>query len=93
MCQDGLIGYLDAAMKDRGKTIPRADIATFVLLGDQISHYESIKKPTSIEKHAQLIDKTLADITICDPAVGSGAFPVGMMTEIVRARSALHRRC
>ena len=45
--------------------------------------------PKSIEKHARLIDEKLADITICDPAVGSGAFPVGMMTEIVRARSAL----
>ena len=45
--------------------------------------------PKSIEQHARLIDEKLADITICDPAVGSGAFPVGMMTEIVRARSAL----
>jgi hypothetical protein len=26
---------------------------------------------------------------VCDPAIGSGAFPVGMMTEIVRARNAL----
>jgi hypothetical protein len=31
----------------------------------------------------------LRDITVCDPAIGSGAFPVGMMTEIVRARVAL----
>jgi type II restriction/modification system DNA methylase subunit YeeA len=45
--------------------------------------------PKSIEKNARLIDEKLAAITICDPAVGSGAFPVGMMTEIVRARSAL----
>jgi hypothetical protein len=49
----------------------------------------AIKMPKSIEKHARLIDEKLEDITICDPAVGSGAFPVGMMTEIVRARSAL----
>src|SRR5207253_8651161 len=49
----------------------------------------AIKMPKSIEKHARLIDETLSDVTICDPAVGSGAFPVGMMTEIVRARSAL----
>src|SRR5206468_3112217 len=75
--------------------IPRADIETFVHLGDQISHYEAvqtryaIKMPKSIEQHARLIDEKLADISICDPAVGSGAFPVGMMTEIVRARSAL----
>ena len=63
--------------------------------GDQISHYEAvetryaIKMPKSIEQNARLIDEKLDDITICDPAVGSGAFPVGMMTEIVRARSAL----
>ena len=42
-----------------------------------------------IEKHARLIDEKLATITVCDPAVGSGAYPVGMMTEIVRARCAL----
>ncbi|GKS56550.1 hypothetical protein YTPLAS18_00770 [Nitrospira sp.] len=77
------------------ENIPRSDIATFVHLGDQISHYEAvetryaIKMPNSIEKHARLIDEKLAEITVCDPAVGSGAFPVGMMAEIVRARSAL----
>jgi hypothetical protein len=37
-----------------------------------------------------VIDDALANITVCDPAVGSGAFPVGMMTEIVRARLALN---
>ncbi len=79
----------------RIEIVPHTDIETFVHLGDQISHYEAvetryaIKMPKSIEKHARLIDDKLADITICDPAVGSGAFPVGMMTEIVRARSAL----
>jgi type I restriction-modification system DNA methylase subunit len=84
---------LKAAMYE--EVVPRADIETFVHLGEQISHYEAvdakyrIKMPKSIEKHARLIDEKLADITICDPAVGSGAFPVGMMTEIVRARSAL----
>ena len=76
--------------------IPRADIETFIHLGEQISHYEAVetnyagkKMPKGIEKHARLMDDKLADITICDPAVGSGAFPVGMMTEIVRARRAL----
>lgn len=79
----------------RREVVPRTDIETFVHLGDQISHYEAvetkyaIKMPKTIEKNARLIDEKLADITVCDPAVGSGAFPVGMMTEIVRARSAL----
>jgi hypothetical protein len=75
--------------------VRREDIETFVHLGEQISHYESVntkypvKMPKSIQDHARLIDEKLADITVCDPAVGSGAFPVGMMTEIVRARCAL----
>ncbi len=79
----------------RKEIVPRADIETFVHLGEQISHYEAveteyrIKMPESIKQHARLMDDKLAEITICDPAVGSGAFPVGMMTEIVRARGAL----
>ncbi len=32
------------------------------------------------------IDKALRDIRIADPAVGSGAFPLGMLNEIVKAR-------
>lgn len=83
----------------RRDLVSRDDIAIFVKLGDQASHYEAARMsgtksykaelPKSIEKHARLIDDKLQDITVCDPAVGSGAFPVGMMTEIVRARSSL----
>jgi type I restriction-modification system DNA methylase subunit len=96
MCQESLINYLDTSVNAPNAIVSRADLETFVHLGDQISHYEAvetrytgIKMPKSIEQHARLIDERLADITVCDPAVGSGAFPVGMMTEIVRARSAL----
>ena len=95
MCQQSLINYLDTRLNREKETIPRADIETFVRLGEQISHYEAVKTryavkmPKNIEQHARKIDETLAEITICDPAVGSGAFPVGMMTEIVRARGAL----
>ena len=32
------------------------------------------------------IDKALAEVRVADPAVGSGAFPLGMLNEIVRAR-------
>jgi hypothetical protein len=95
MCKEGLINYLDGALNSETELVPRTDIETFVNLGEQISHYESvdtkyeIKMPISIEKHSREIDHELSEITICDPAVGSGAFPVGMMTEIVRARCSL----
>lgn len=32
------------------------------------------------------LDKALQDVRVADPAVGSGAFPLGMLNEIVRAR-------
>ncbi|RKY52396.1 MAG: hypothetical protein DRP89_07750, partial [Candidatus Neomarinimicrobiota bacterium] len=47
------------------------------------------KLPESIRKHAKLIDEKLAGIKVCDPAIGSGAFPVGMMHEIVKTRNVL----
>ena len=49
----------------------------------------SYKLPETIRKNANLIDQKLSDIAVCDPAVGSGAFPVGMMSEIVKARNVL----
>jgi hypothetical protein len=65
------------------EVVPRVDIETFVQLGEQISHYEAvetrypIKMPKSIEQQARLIDEKLADITVCDPAVGSRRVPGG----------------
>jgi len=49
----------------------------------------SYRVPESIRSRAERIDAALADIKLCDPAVGSGAFLVGMMHEIVKARSIL----
>ncbi len=95
MCQESLINYLDTVLNTESQLVPRDDIENFIYLGEQISHYESvdtkypIKMPATIESNARLIDANLAEITVCDPAVGSGAFPVGMMAEIVHGRCAL----
>ncbi|MCO5936888.1 Eco57I restriction-modification methylase domain-containing protein [Mucilaginibacter sp. RB4R14] len=45
--------------------------------------------PESVRQHAALIDKTLSEIRICDPAIGSGAFPVGLLHELVNAQMVL----
>ncbi len=39
----------------------------------------------NVDRMADL-DKALQDVRVADPAVGSGAFPLGMLNEIVRAR-------
>lgn len=45
--------------------------------------------PESIRVQAQRLDDALAHVRIADPAVWSGAFPLGMINEIVRARQIL----
>ena len=93
MCQQSLISYIATHLPG----VPRADIETFIHIGDFQSAYEAAGTkrheenflPESISKNAARIDELLEDIAVCDPAIGSGAFPVGMMQEIVRARSSL----
>ena len=43
--------------------------------------------PQTIINNLEKIDRALENVTIADPAVGSGAFPLGMLNEIVKARS------
>ncbi len=85
--------------------LTKRDIEDFIHHSDKLSQAELIAtykesqntkktkyKPIlseSIKQNAKAIDKALEDIKICDPAIGSGAFPVGMLNEIVRARIAL----
>jgi methylase of polypeptide subunit release factors len=79
--------------------VPRKDIEEFIRHGEFAIDNDtakikgtksySYKLPERIRKHAKLIDEKLAGIKICDPAIGSGAFPVGMMHEVVKARQVL----
>ena len=78
MCQESLINYLTEELKEK---VNKKDIETLVRYGES----------TELSKNqAEIIDKKLMDIRICDPAVGSGAFPVGMMNEIIRIRYSLN---
>ena len=99
MCQQSLINYLATELDGK---VSKEDIETLIHIGEQVSENEarvisegretktySHKLPESIRKNAALIDQKLVDITVCDPAVGSGAFPVGMMSEIVKTRNVL----
>ncbi|MDB5052488.1 MAG: hypothetical protein JWM44_538, partial [Bacilli bacterium] len=42
--------------------------------------------PHNILKHISQIDEALANLKVADPSVGSGAFPLGMLNEIVKVR-------
>lgn len=98
-------GQLSLTTEIEDLQIPEHELRAFLQISSQITEYEEIAAariaasqktdkyeplvPPNIRKHAKLIDELLADIRVCDPAIGSGAFPVGMMLEIVHARQAL----
>lgn len=83
----------------RRERVPREELAKLIRKGEQVKEFEAAKESgtkaytyqlaEALRRHAGLLDEALASIKICDPAIGSGAFPVGMMQEIVRAREVL----
>lgn len=93
-------GQFDLTIKHSVEDFSKEAIALLIQHGEDLREHEvqAAEKETktyspiiaeSIRKNAVFIDEKLATIIVCDPAVGSGAFPVGMMSEIVRARVAL----
>jgi len=82
--------------------VDKKTIEELIKFGEQFTENEQVveekKKETNtykyqllpgIRKNAKVIDEKLKAIRVCDPAVGSGAFPVGMMAEIVKVRNVL----
>ena len=99
MCQESLTNHLATELNDR---VSKTDIETLMKHGESVVEHESrvvnegretgryaFKLPERIRANAPLIDEKLAHVRTCDPAVGSGAFVVGMMNETVRIRNAL----
>lgn len=74
MCRESLIAYLLTKV-----SIPEEKIRDFVI-NQTVDFSEEEKKALSI---------ALEDVKICDPAVGSGAFPMGIMNELLACRIAL----
>lgn len=91
MCQESLINYLVNSCN-----LPYEDTKEFILYGEIMKDEDcsretkqgiaSMLMPETIYKKLKEIDNALADVRVADPAVGSGAFPMGMINEIVKAR-------
>ena len=77
MCQESLIAYLET-----NTSIAKEKIRQFVLVPDE--NVEEIPE----NKRTKLLE-ALKDVKICDPAIGSGAFPMGLLNELLNCREAL----
>lgn len=59
------------------------------------SFVENHELPGELEPYCDVLDRALREVKICDPAIGSGAFPMGLLNELWRCREALtnHDSC
>ena len=77
MCREALKGYLDA----RDTALPAEAIGAFV--DDHDTSRVSVAA-------ARSVGRALEEITVVDPACGSGAYLLGMMQELVELQTALY---
>jgi len=79
MCQESLIEYLHTQLPNENK-----------------EHFEILVRSNKVadeftnHKKAQEINEKLKVIKVCDPAIGSGAFPMGLLKEIFECRRLLY---
>ncbi len=79
MCRESLIAYLQTDIEDEAT---KEAIRQFVMTHD-------VAMLGTNDKFQQQIDEALKDVKICDPAIGSGAFPMGLLKELFQCRTAL----
>ena len=79
MCKESLVAYLGTRTSSSANGI-EASIRAFV---------ETHEMQPELEPYRDTLDQALRNVKICDPAIGSGAFPMGLLNELWRCREAL----
>ena len=79
MCRESLIAYLQTDIEDEPT---KEAIRQFVTTHD-------VAILGTNDKFCQQVDEALKNVKICDPAIGSGAFPMGLLKELFQCRTAL----
>lgn len=88
MCQESLIQYLRTQLPECTEDESPATKALENFIRNNITGERNDKKNFVVQQ-AKRIEKLLDKVKICDPAIGSGAFPMGMLQEIFKAKTAL----
>jgi adenine-specific DNA-methyltransferase len=73
MCQESLIEYLNTKVNVEQDDAVSDSIRLFIIKRKTDEHILKLVSPLA---------NALRDVKICDPAIGSGAFPMGMLMEI-----------
>jgi len=85
MCREALVGWLEA----QGETAE--DWARLLVTDDTVFHqYLQAYGPDALATWLQRLETALDTLTVLDPAVGSGAFLLGMLAELIRIRQLIY---
>lgn len=76
MCKESLIAHLASKLPNVADGVVRAFV-------------ESHEMQPELEPYRDILEGALREVKICDPAIGSGAFPMGLLNELWRCREAL----
>lgn len=83
MCRESLVAYLTTHSINSGNTHSRQEVEKAIR---QLLMTPEEIVPKMTEKHKSQFGDALRNVRICDPAIGSGAFPMGLLSELVRLR-------
>jgi adenine-specific DNA-methyltransferase len=84
MCQESLTQYLKNYLTREVKGIPSAE------LEDQLRRFLQHGVWAELSPYSGVLLKALRQVKVCDPAIGSGAFPMGILHEIFQAVEHIH---
>lgn len=82
MCKESLSLYIQEELKTSAESKELKEIDTYI---KQSGNFDI----QTIIRFAPKIDQAFTRVKICDPAIGSGAFPMGMVYEILRLKKEL----
>lgn len=90
MCKESLIAYLQNGCKtDRARKAARDFVESHDAEPLRQLHMEKTDGTKLKDSVLEHFDKMLRAVKVCDPAIGSGAFPMGMLRELFECRAAL----
>lgn len=89
MCRESLIQHLvseNTAPEERIRKLFEVKDTDLSLVVEDEKKIEMVKRLPELKEISEKVDFSLRNIKIVDPAVGSGAFPMGMLNEISSIR-------
>ena len=82
MCRESLVNYLVS----NHSNITEENIRNYIFYSESFENFKKQKGESFTPGQWKELDDLLANIKVCDPACGSGAFLVGMLNMIVKLR-------